>query len=41
MSDLVAVARRSRDNIEAIEEYVQREQGKESSDPTAPVIAGG
>jgi bacterioferritin B len=40
MSDLVAVVRRSRDSIEAIEEYVQREQRKESTDPTAPEIAG-
>ena len=40
MSDLVAVVRRSRENIEAIEEYVQREQGRESADPTAPAIAG-
>jgi ferritin len=36
MSDLVAVARRARDNIEAIEEYVQREQRRDSADPTAP-----
>ena len=41
MSDLVAVVRRSRDNIEAIEEYVQREQRKEAADLTAPAIAGG
>src|SRR5215217_787586 len=41
MSDLVAVVRRSHNNIEAIEEYVQREQRRESLDPTAPVIAGG
>ena len=41
MSDLVAVVRRSRDNIEAIEEYVQREQRRESTDLTAPAIAGG
>jgi ferritin len=41
MSDLVAVVRRSRENIEAIEEYVQREQRGESTDPTAPAIAGG
>jgi bacterioferritin B len=40
MSDLVAVVRRSRENIEAIEEYVQREQSRESADPTAPAIAG-
>ncbi len=41
MSDLVAVVRRSRENIEAIEEYVQREQAAEGADPTAPQIAGG
>jgi bacterioferritin B len=41
MSDLVAVVRRSRDNIEAIEDYVQREQSGEGADPTAPAIAGG
>jgi len=40
MSDLVAVVRRSRENVEAIEEYVQREQRRESADPTAPAIAG-
>jgi ferritin len=41
MSDLVAVVRRSKDNIEAIEDYVQREQSGEGVDPTAPAIAGG
>jgi bacterioferritin B len=41
MSALVAVVRRSKDNIEAIEEYIQREQSKESQDPMAPAIAGG
>ena len=41
MSDLVAVVRRSRENIEAIEEYVQREQSTVGADPTAPQIAGG
>ena len=41
MSDLVAVVRRSKDNIEAIEDYVQREQSGEGTDPTAPAIAGG
>jgi bacterioferritin B len=40
MSDLVAVVRRSQDNIEAIEEYVQREQRRDSADPTAPAVAG-
>jgi bacterioferritin B len=41
MSDLVAVVRRSKENIEAIEEYVQREQSSAGADPTAPAIAGG
>ena len=40
MSDLVAVVRRSKD-IEAIEDYVQREQSGEGPDPSAPAIAGG
>ena len=40
MSDLLAVVRRSKD-IEAIEDYVQREQSAEGPDPTAPAIAGG
>ena len=41
MSDLVAVVRRSKENIEAIEEYVQREQSGEGPDQTAPAVAGG
>jgi bacterioferritin B len=41
MSDLVTVVRRSKDNIEAIEEYVQREHPPAGADPTAPEIAGG
>ncbi len=41
MSDLVAVVRRSQTNIEAIEEYVQREQTRATEDPTAPSVAGG
>jgi ferritin len=41
MSALVAVVRRSQTNVEAIEEYVQREQKRDSADPTAPEIAGG
>jgi len=41
MSDLVAVVRRSQNNIEAIEDYIQREQSGEGLDPTAPAIAGG
>jgi ferritin len=41
MSDLVAVVRRSKDNIEAIEDYIQREVSADAPDPTAPAIAGG
>ncbi len=40
MHDLLAVVKRSKD-IEAIEDYVQREQSGEGTDPTAPAIAGG
>jgi ferritin len=40
MSDLVNVVRRSRDNIEAVEEYLKREQGSGGADPTAPAVAG-
>jgi ferritin len=40
MHDLLAVVKRSKD-IEAIEDYVQREQSGEASDPSAPAIAGG
>jgi ferritin len=40
MSDLLAVVRRSKD-IEAIEDYIQREQRAEAPDPSAPAIAGG
>ena len=40
MSDLLAVVRRSKD-IEAIEDYIQREQSGAGADPTAPAIAGG
>ncbi len=40
MSDLLAVARRNRDDIEDIEEYVAREHGGEGDDPTAPRQAG-
>ena len=41
MSDLVTVVRRSKDNIEAIEDYIQREHSSEASDLFAPAIAGG
>lgn len=40
MNDLLTVVTRARDDIEAIEEYVRREQGGEGVDPTAPPIAG-
>ena len=40
MSDLVAVVNRSRSNVEAIEEYVQREQLRGGADPSAPPVAG-
>ena len=40
MSDLVAVVRRNRDDIEDIEEYVAREQGGDRDDAMAPRIAG-
>lgn len=41
MSDLLNVVRRARHDVEAIEEYVLREQAGESADPTAPPVAGG
>jgi ferritin len=40
MHDLLAVVKRSKD-IEAIEDYVLREQSGEESDASAPAIAGG
>ncbi|MCW2541452.1 MAG: ferritin [Frankiales bacterium] len=40
MSDLLAVVRRAPENIEAIEDYVLREQGSEGADPMAPRVAG-
>jgi len=40
MSDLLAVVTRSKD-IEAIEDYLLREQQPEGTDVTAPAIAGG
>jgi bacterioferritin B len=41
MSDLLAVVRRNRDDLEDIEEYVAREQRDEGVDATAPRQAGG
>ncbi|MGA9746205.1 MAG: ferritin [Nocardioides sp.] len=40
MSDLLAVVTRASADIEAIEEYVAREQGAADTDPTAPPVAG-
>ena len=40
MTDLLAVVSRNREDLEDIEEYVARESGGESADPTAPRVAG-
>ena len=40
MSDLLTVVNRAKNDIEAIEDYVQRETANESADPTAPTVAG-
>jgi ferritin len=40
MNDLLAVVNRASDDINAIEEYMRREQGGEGGDPTAPPVAG-
>jgi len=40
MNDLLAVVTRAKDDFEAIEEYVKREQNGAGSDPTAPPMAG-
>ncbi len=40
MSDLLTVVRRSSRDIEAIEDYLARENRAARSDPTAPAIAG-
>jgi ferritin len=40
ISDLLTVVTRAKDDIEAIEEYVAREQGRGVSDANAPRIAG-
>ncbi len=40
MSDLLTVVRRAQHDIEAIEDYVAREQSNDSADPTAPAVAG-
>ena len=40
MTDLLAVVTCSREDIEAVEEYVAREQSGGEADPTAPRVAG-
>ena len=40
MNDLLAVVTRAGDDINAIEEYMRREQGGDTADATAPPIAG-
>ena len=40
MSDLLTVVKRAKNDVEAIEDYVQRETANESADPTAPTVAG-
>ena len=40
MNDLLTVVTRAKDDIEAIEEYVKREQSAAGTDPTAPAMAG-
>lgn len=41
MSDLLTVVKRAKNDVEAIEDYVQRETAGEGVDPTAPAVAGG
>jgi ferritin len=40
MSDLLAVATRSRDRVMEIEDYIVRELSREEADPGAPRVAG-
>jgi len=40
MSDLLTVVKRSSDDIEAIEDYLARENRAAAADPTAPAVAG-
>jgi hypothetical protein len=40
MGDLLTVVRRSKDDIEDIEEWVARETGRMPADPSAPAVAG-
>ena len=41
MSDLLAVVTRSKDDVNAIEDWVAREEGGQDADATAPRAAGG
>lgn len=41
MNDLLTVVTRSKDDVNAIEDWVAREQGGADADPTAPPAAGG
>jgi ferritin len=40
MGDLLAVVTRAKDDVDRIEDWVAREEAGESTDPTAPRIAG-
>jgi ferritin len=40
MNDLLTVVTRAKDDVNAIEEYMRREQGGAGSDATAPPVAG-
>jgi len=40
MNDLLAVVTRSKDDVNAIEDWVARERGGDAADPTAPPAAG-
>ena len=40
MNDLLTVVNRAKDDVNAIEEYMRREQGGAGADATAPPIAG-
>jgi ferritin len=40
MNDLLAVVTRAGEDINAVEEYMRREQSADDADPTAPPVAG-
>ncbi|MFL6158620.1 MAG: ferritin [Marmoricola sp.] len=40
MNDLLTVVTRAKDDVNAIEEYMRREQGATGADPVAPPVAG-